>query len=68
MTVPVAVYNEIASLGSIKRGHDIVDIHEFLHVKEVKNHLAVNLLRAHLDYGEAEAIVLAKELGALAML
>ena len=62
--VPKAVHDEIAVLGKGKQGHEAVDTANYIQIKEVQNVLAVNLLRAQLDYGEAEAIVLAKELGA----
>jgi predicted nucleic acid-binding protein len=62
--VPRAVYNEVAILGKGKRGHDALDMAEYIIVKDMQNTLAADLLRSQLDYGEAEAIVLAKELGA----
>ena len=62
--VPTAVYDEIAILGKGKQGHDVLDTVDYIHVKEVQNSLAVGLLQSQLDYGEAETIVLAGELGA----
>ena len=62
--VPVAVYNEISILGKGKPGHDVIDVQDCIQVKHVQNALAVGLLRSQLDYGEAEAIVLARELQA----
>jgi predicted nucleic acid-binding protein len=62
--VPTAVYNEITVLGRDKQGYDAVDVAEYIDVKQVQNVLATSLLRPQLDYGEAEAIVLAKELKA----
>ena len=62
--VPTAVYNEIAVLGKVKHGHESLDTASYIHVKAIQNILAANLLRSQLDYGEAEAIVLARELGA----
>ena len=62
--VPMAVYHEIAVLGKEKIGATVLDANEYIHVKEIQNVLAVNLLKSQLDYGEAEAIVLARELGA----
>ncbi len=64
VTVPRAVYNEVAVLGKGKRGHEAVDTAGYIVVKDIQNALAANLLRSQLDYGEAEAIVLANELGA----
>ena len=60
--VPIAVYNEISMLGKGKPGHEVIDTLGFIQVEQVQNTLAVGLLRSQLDYGEAEAIVLAKEL------
>jgi predicted nucleic acid-binding protein len=62
--VPTAVYNEIAVLGKGKQGHESLDTASYIHVKVIQNILAASLLRSQLDYGEAEAIVLARELGA----
>ena len=62
--VPVAVYNEVAILGKGKQGHDIFEMANYICVKEISNSLAVGLLQTQLDYGEAETIVLAGELGA----
>ena len=61
--VPVAVYNEI-SLPSGKPGHDMLGMVDYIHIEQVQNGFAAGLLRSQLDYGEAEAIVLALELGA----
>ena len=62
--VPMAVYNEIAVLGKGKQGHDVLDTIDYICMRKIQNILAANLLRPHLDYGEAESIVLARELGA----
>jgi len=62
--VSKAVHDEIAVSGKGKQGHEAVDTASYIQIKEVQNVLAVNLLRVQLDYGEAETIVLAKELGA----
>ena len=64
ISVPMAVYNEIAVLGKGKAGHDALDAVSYIHVKEIQNTMAASLLRSQLDYGEAEAIVLARELEA----
>jgi len=60
--IPTAVYNEITVLG--KDGHDLLDTVSYIKGEAVRNKLAVNMLRSQLDYGEAEVIVLADELGA----
>ena len=62
--VPVAVYDEISILGKGKPGHEAIDSLDYIRVGHVQNTLAVKLLRSQLDYGEAEAIVLARELEA----
>jgi predicted nucleic acid-binding protein len=62
--VPTAIYNEITVLGKGKLGHEVLTATTYIHVREIKNTLAIRLLRSQLDYGEAEAIVLAQEMGA----
>ena len=62
--VPAAVYDEISILGKGKPGYDVIEALDCIQVKQVQNTLAVGLLRSQLDYGEAEAIVLARELQA----
>lgn len=62
VTVPKAIYNEIAILG--KEGYDVLDSVSYIRVVEVQNKIAASMLRSQLDYGEAEVIVLAAELGA----
>lgn len=64
ITVPKAVYNEIAILGKGKDGYDVLDSISYIQVVEVQNKIAINMLRSQLDYGEAESIVLAAELAA----
>ena len=60
--VPLAVRNEISLPGG-KPGHNIFDTVDYIKIKQVQNGFATSLLRSQLDYGEAEAIVLALELG-----
>lgn len=62
--IPTAVYHEIAVLGSGKTGDTAIDDAEYINVTDIQNKMAASLLRSQLDYGEAEAIVLAGELGA----
>jgi predicted nucleic acid-binding protein len=64
ITIPKAVYNEIAVLGEGKSGYDAVDTSTFIAIKDIQNTLAADLLRPQLDYGETEAIILAIELEA----
>ena len=62
--VPVAVYDEIAVAGKGKQGHDEIEKVDYFLINEIRNAFAASLLRSQLDRGEAEAIVLAGELGA----
>lgn len=62
--VPRAVYNEIAVLGKNKPASDVFELADYIEVQDVSSRLAVNLLQSQLDYGEAEAIVLAREIDA----
>lgn len=57
--IPKSVYNEISQEGKLYSK----ELKEFgkNRIKEVKNKLAVDLLQKHLDIGEAETIILAKE-------
>ncbi len=59
--VPQAVYNEIKAKESY--GHKDIDL-EFIQVRKVKGELYKDLLLNQLDLGEAETILLAKELNA----
>ena len=59
--VPQAVYNEIKAKKSY--GHKEIDL-DFIQVKNVKGELYKDLLLNQLDLGEAETILLAKELNA----
>jgi len=62
--VPKAVYDEITVHGKGKPGHDILVTADYISVKQVKSAMAVGLLKPYLDDGEAESLVLAKELNA----
>ncbi|MDR1702971.1 MAG: DUF3368 domain-containing protein [Sporomusaceae bacterium] len=62
--IPIAVYKEIVVLGQGKHGSDILGALDYITVQDIQNKLAVGLLQSQLDYGEAEAIVLANELDA----
>ncbi len=59
--IPQAVYDEIKSKTSF--GYNEID-QDFFKVEKIKDRLAVNILLNDLDLGEAEAIVLSKELDA----
>lgn len=62
--VPGAVYNEVVSEGAGRPGVKEVANASWIIKIEVQNLLAVSILQMDLDRGEAEAVVLAKELGA----
>ncbi|KLU63588.1 hypothetical protein CEB3_c00430 [Peptococcaceae bacterium CEB3] len=62
--VPSAVYKEVVSEGTGRPGVKEVANASWIITREVQNLLAVSLLQIDLDPGEAEAVVLAKELGA----
>jgi predicted nucleic acid-binding protein len=59
--IPQAVYNEIKSKTSF--GYNEVD-QDLFKIEKIKDRLAVNILLNDLDLGEAETIVLSKELDA----
>jgi uncharacterized protein len=64
ITIPQAVYNEMANIGRSVPGALEVQTLPWSRVKPVANLNQVETLRAVLDPGEAEAIVLAIELNA----
>jgi predicted nucleic acid-binding protein len=59
--IPRAVYQEVKSKKA--PGYDEIDA-PYIHVNDIQGTLYIGLLRHDLDRGEAEAIVLAKELNA----
>jgi len=59
-----AVYQEVVLEGAGRPGMREVKAAPWIKTIEVQNHLAVALLKTDLDAGEAEAVVLAKEIGA----
>ncbi len=64
--IPEAVYKEVVEEGKDKPGATEVKktINQWIEVREVKNLDEVKALRAILDYGEAEVVVLAQEIKA----
>ncbi len=64
--IPKAVYQEVVDEGDGKPGAVEVKkaVNKWIEVKEVKNLDEVKALRALLDYGETEVIVLAQEIKA----
>jgi uncharacterized protein len=63
--IPQAVYDEAVIAGREKGGakHEVSTV-PWIETIEVKDHLAVEVLLDELDLGEAETIVLAREIGA----
>jgi len=66
--IPQAVYNEVVEKGVGLPGAEEVRNADFIIILQVQNKMAVNLLKGHLDLGETEVIVLAKENNARAIL
>ncbi len=64
ITVPSAVYNEVVLEGTGRPGVKEVANATWIIKRDVQNLLAVSMLQMDLDRGDAEAVVLAKELGA----
>lgn len=64
ITIPSAVWEEVVVEGAGQPGADEVKGVAWIRVESVENHELVQALRQELDAGEAEAIVLALELGA----
>jgi hypothetical protein len=66
--IPKEVYNEVVTRGEKLFGAVEVKNAEWITVEEVGNKIAVDSLRDHIDQGEAEAIILAKERNAKLLL
>ena len=66
--IPQAVYNEVVENGVGLPGAEEVRTANFIKILQVQNEMAVSLLKGHLDLGETEVIVLAKENNARAIL
>ena len=64
VTVPPAVWNEVVRLGKGKPGSRAVRAASWIRVKAVRDRSLVEMLLHDLDLGEAESIVLARELHA----
>ncbi len=64
--IPEAVYHEVITEGGGKTGVKEIEksINNWIKIEKVSNKKEVELLRALLDYGEAEVIVLGKEINA----
>jgi len=64
VTIPQAVQEEVVIEGTGQPGSQEVQSSNWIRVQEVKDRSFVRLLKAELDEGESEAIVLARELNA----
>lgn len=62
--IPNAVYDEVVLQGGGRPGIKEIEKASWIIKQQVQNPLAVSMLQMDLDCGEAEAVVLAKELGA----
>ncbi len=62
--IPRAVYEEAVASGAERPGANEVQSEDWIQIQEVSNHEEVSTLRSFLGQGEAEAIVLAMEVGA----
>ncbi len=62
--IPKAVWYEVVVKGKGKPGAEEVERAEWIKVREVEDILSVEILKGEIEIGEAEAIVLAKELNA----
>lgn len=65
--IPEGVYDEVVRRGGDLTGASEVASCNWIKVQQVKNRMAVETLSLSLDAGEAEAIVLSKEMDALLM-
>lgn len=64
LRIPMAVKHEVSGPGHSRIGQQEISTANWIHVCEVHNTTAVELLQERLDLGESEAIVLAIELNA----
>jgi len=62
--IPKGVYDEVVTEGEGRAGQRETEVAKWIEVVEVKNKLAVKLLKHTLDKGESETVVLAGELKA----
>jgi hypothetical protein len=63
--IPEEVYDEVVRRGSSLAGSSEVASSPWIKVEQVRNRMAVEALSLSLDKGEAEAIVLSKEMNSL---
>ena len=64
IVIPKAVWYEVVVKGKGKPGAEDVRKAEWIKIREVEDRLSVEVLKSEIEVGEAEAIVLAKELNA----
>ena len=62
--IPKAVWDEVVVKGKGKPGAEEVEKAEWIKVRDVRDKLSVEVLKGEIEIGEAEAIILAKELNA----
>jgi predicted nucleic acid-binding protein len=62
--VPGAVYEEAVVAGAERPGANEVRSEDWIQIQQVSNHQEISVLTSFLGQGEAEAIVLAQEIGA----
>lgn len=62
--IPEEVFKELTETGRAKPGAEVVKEAHWIKVEAVKDKTQVNLLMSYLDKGEAEVLVLAKEIKA----
>ncbi len=60
--IPPAVWQEVVESGSDRPGAREIRQSDFVERRSAKNHQAVEMLKAFLGSGEAEALVLAQEI------
>lgn len=66
--IPEAVYEDIVIKGKRKPGAPEVEAQEWIRKERIKDRSKIDQLLARLGLGEKEAIVLAKELGAILLI
>jgi len=62
--IPPGVYDEVCFKGKGKPGAEEVESADWIKLREIENRFAAQILEIELDRGEAEVIVLAKEINA----
>lgn len=68
ITIPQAVYQEIAAGGDRRAGATEVQTLKWIEVQQLEDHTLATMLELEVDQGEAEAIALARELNAQLLL